>query len=38
MKGGFYENVVVMIRFNMGNDEYDVEPFNNILAPPIEFN
>jgi hypothetical protein len=25
-----------MIRLNMGNNEYDVEPFNNKLGPTIK--
>jgi hypothetical protein len=27
---------VIMIRLNMGNNEYDVEPFNNKLGPTIK--
>jgi hypothetical protein len=25
-----------MIRFNVGNHEYDVEPFNKTLGPTLE--
>jgi hypothetical protein len=31
-----YENLVVKIRFNMGNNKYDVEPFSTRPRPTIE--
>jgi hypothetical protein len=30
------ENVVDMIMFDIGNNEYDVEPFNKMLGPTME--
>ena len=32
-----FMEMVVIIMFNMGNNKYDVEPFNNRLGLAIEF-